>query len=120
MDNQLGLPDRAWGSKIAYKKLRAAVSEWPFPIYTLLVPYEPPQFQKFGRANMRRLSEGSGGRLFEVSSLEDLAHDSTSLEAFRNNPANAPGLYRSVANSGPSKLAVAARKKHSNLRHMGR
>jgi VWFA-related protein len=74
MDNQLAPPAR--GSTIGYRKLRAAVSESPVLIYTLLVPYDSPQdkwLQKGGREHMRQLSEKSGGRLFEVSSLKDLA-----------------------------------------------
>jgi Ca-activated chloride channel homolog len=70
MDNQFEAPER--GSVVSFDRLRKAAAEWPVPIYTLLFPYESVELQKRGRQNMQRLSDASGGRLFEVASLGDL------------------------------------------------
>ena len=70
MDNQFEAPGR--GSVIPFEKLRAAVAEWPIPIYTLLLPYESKDLQERGARNMKQISEVTGGRLFEIASMRDL------------------------------------------------
>ncbi len=67
MDNQL--EGRRGGSRTSFSRLHAAVAEWPILIYPILLPNQRPA----ARERMEKLAEASSGRLFEASSIENLA-----------------------------------------------
>jgi len=70
MDNQREGPD--YGSRVRFERLKSLAEEWPTLIYPILVPYEFAPLQKWGKTRLEQLAKASGGRLFDVHSMQDL------------------------------------------------
>ena len=74
LDNSLTPYASQGGSIIGFRELRAAISEWPVLLYTILLPARGSVAPDQGIAarRMSELAEATGGKVFPASSIHEL------------------------------------------------